>query len=31
MDFGFDKTKKDTLIDIFFLLALSSVENSDDV
>lgn len=31
MDFGFDKTKKDTLIDIFFLLALSSVENWDDV
>lgn len=31
MDFGFDKTKKDTLLEIFFLLALSSVENSDDV
>ncbi len=31
MDFGFDKTKKDTLLEIFFLLALSSVENWDDV
>ncbi len=31
MNFGFDKTKKDTLLEIFFLLALSSVENWDDI
>nr|MDD3720458.1 DUF58 domain-containing protein [Candidatus Gracilibacteria bacterium] len=31
MDFGFDKKKIDTLIEVFFLLALSSEENSDEV
>lgn len=31
MEFGFEKTKIDTLIESFFLLALSSIENWDDV
>ncbi len=31
MEFGFEKTKVDTLIESFFLLALSSIENWDDV
>ncbi|MDD3303149.1 MAG: DUF58 domain-containing protein [Candidatus Gracilibacteria bacterium] len=31
MDFGFEKKKLDTLIEIFFLLGLSSIENYDEV
>lgn len=31
MNFGFEKKKIDSLLEIFFLLALSSIENSDKV
>ncbi|NDK08885.1 DUF58 domain-containing protein [Candidatus Gracilibacteria bacterium] len=31
MDFGIEKKKQDTLLEAFFLLALSSIENTDDV
>lgn len=31
MDFWIEKKKQDTLIEAFFLLALSSIENTDDV